>query len=244
MKKEIEISEENASRITTAVIVEEDWSLRHVPTRIEVINGKHVVHVNSLTNSVYMFISNYVTFDDIVGRWSQKSIDDLASRKILSGVGEDKFEPERNISRAEFVTAIVKAVGFKVEADDMPFIDISSEMWYSDFVSVAYSNGLISGYGDNTFRPNDVITREEAMVIVSKALKYTNLDTEANQSVLRSYSDYEAIHTWARDSIATLLELNIVSGRGNNSLAIRENISREEAVALIRKILQVSDLIQ
>ena len=110
------------------------------------------------------------TFDDVpANAWYTKAVNTLASLDIISGVGDNKFEPERSITRAEFTAMAMKfAVGG--EEGKNIFSDVDEDDWFYDAVVNSIQYGWIHGYGDGTFRPNNPITRAEVTAIVNNML--------------------------------------------------------------------------
>ena len=110
------------------------------------------------------------TFDDVpANAWYAKAVNTLASLDIISGVGDNKFEPERSITRAEFTAMAMKfAVGG--EEGENIFSDVDEDDWFYDAVVNSIQYGWIHGYGDGTFRPNNPITRAEVTAIVNNML--------------------------------------------------------------------------
>ena len=110
------------------------------------------------------------TFDDVpANAWYAKAVNTLSSLDIISGVGDNKFEPERFITRAEFTAMAMKfAVGG--EEGENIFSDVDEDDWFYDAVVNSIQYGWIHGYGDGTFRPQNPITRAEVTAIVNNML--------------------------------------------------------------------------
>jgi uncharacterized repeat protein (TIGR02543 family) len=144
------------SKITTGIILNADGTFSHVPTVITIIDGKYYAKINSLTNSVYSVIYSPKTFKDVEKHWANELVNDMASRLVVSGVGEDKFEPDRDITRAEFAAIAVRALGLMRPGTGKDvFNDVSEDAWYYDAVAIAYEYDLIAGYGNGQFGPMD-----------------------------------------------------------------------------------------
>lgn len=90
------------SKITTGVVVEPDGIVRHVPTKIVILEGKYYTKINSLTNSTYLVVWRPIEFNDVTTNWAKDSINDMGSRTIVTGVDNGNYEPDRDITRAEF----------------------------------------------------------------------------------------------------------------------------------------------
>ncbi|WP_155973110.1 Ig-like domain-containing protein [Paenibacillus sp. Leaf72] len=234
-------------KITTGVVVEPDGSVRHVPTKIRNMNGKYEAQINSLTNSEYAVVWHPLEFSDMINHWAKNAVNDMGSRMVVDGTGNGMFSPDLEITRAEFAAIIVRGLGLKLENGATPFSDVLSSDWYSSAVNTAYSYRLISGFEDGTFRPNDKITREQAMVILSKAMAITGLkDTLLEQSAdnaLRPFEDAAKVAAWAQSSVADNVQAGLVFGRNGALLAPKGNMTRAEVATIIQRLLQKSDLI-
>ncbi len=109
------------------------------------------------------------TFSDVNSwSWYYEAVMTLASYKVLNGVGASLFAPNDYITRAEFVTMLVRIYG--VTETTSNFSDVPAGSWFESFVATAADRGWVQGDGDGTFRPNDSITRAEAVVIMNRVL--------------------------------------------------------------------------
>ncbi|WCN37300.1 cadherin-like beta sandwich domain-containing protein [Aneurinibacillus uraniidurans] len=235
------------NKITTAIVVDSDGTVRHVPTKVVAIDGKYYVKVNSLTNSTYSVVWHPVAFQDVEHHWAKATVNDMGSRMVIGGVRNDKFNPDQDITRAEFAAIVVRGLGLKPESSSSPFTDVKTTDWYSSTVQTAYVSKLIGGFTDGTFRPNDKITREQAMVIIAKAMKTTGLQTKLQAKeageLLQPFTDANKASEWAKSSLADCLQAGLISGRNGKQLAPKEYITRSEVAALVQRLLQNSELI-
>ncbi|GIN63283.1 hypothetical protein J27TS8_32760 [Robertmurraya siralis] len=152
IQREIPIKKNtNSKSMTTAVVIEEDGQLRHVPAYKAVNGDVEVAVIQSITNSTYAVIENFVQFADVKGHWSEIPVNDLASRLIVSGMGPDRFRPTVSTTRAEFTAIIVWALGLATDTQRTVFKDINPNKWYAGVVTAANDYGIIHGYGDGSF---------------------------------------------------------------------------------------------
>ncbi|THF73766.1 cadherin-like beta sandwich domain-containing protein [Cohnella fermenti] len=234
-----------ASQITTGVRIAEDGTLQHIPTVVTRVGDREFAVMNSFTNSVYTLISNKATFPDIAGKWSQDAIENLASRKILAGQGDGTFAPTRGVTRAEFAAMIVRALGLPTQADGS-FSDVKTKDWYASSVASAKAYGLINGYTDGTFRPQQTITRAEAVAILNKAwvLVGKSAISESDSALtLEKVVDQADIPTWSRAAIGSALQLGLLTGYVDGSVKPLRTVTREETAAMLQNLLIRSDLI-
>ncbi|WP_139990451.1 S-layer homology domain-containing protein, partial [Paenibacillus paridis] len=234
-------------KITTGVVIDSDGTVRHVPTKIVLIDGKYYAVINSLTNSMYAVVWHPVEFNDVTGHWAQIAVNDMGSRMIIEGTGGGQFNPNRHITRAEFTAIIVRAMGLKLENGSMSFSDVKTTAWYSSAIQTAYAYGLIGGDNDGTFRPNDKITREQAMVILSNAMKISGLknklSAQSGDAILRLFTDASEVSAWAQSSVSDNIQAGIVSGKSATQLAPKDYMTRAEVATIIQRFLQKSGLI-
>jgi hypothetical protein len=234
------------SQITTAVVLEADGSIRQVPTTFKERNGKFYAVVNSLTNSTYSLISHKVAFEDVEGHWAKNAVNNMASRMVVSGVDGVHYKPNQAITRVEFAAIVVRAIGLSANGTTDAFSDVKPGDWYVGAVAKAKEYGLVSGYDDGTFRPANPITRQEAMVMIARAMKIVGLETDRSgtdiETVLEAFSDSAAIDNWAKPAFTAAVKSGLVQGSGKGLLP-KSNITRAETAAIVERLLQKVGLI-
>ncbi|WP_218185016.1 cadherin-like beta sandwich domain-containing protein [Paenibacillus sp. 1_12] len=251
VEKEIPLPDDvDQSRVTTAVVLNNDGTVRSVPTYITQRDGTYYAIVNSLTNSTYVLIWHERLFSDMEGHWAKAAVNDLASRLVLNGVAPMHFVPDQAITRAEFSTILVRALGISLELTDngkgTNFFDVKSGDWYAGAVSKAQEYGFIQGYEDGTFRPDRTITREEAMVMISRVMNIVGLGDELSrteaEAVLAKFIDSETLSDWAKQAVGILVESRLVNGT-DTGLKPTSPITRAETAVIVQRLLQEAMLI-
>lgn len=235
------------SRITTGVVVEPDGTVRHVPTKVVEIDGQYYAIINSLTNSIYSVVSHSIQFADATTHWAMETVNDMGSRMIVKGFGDGTFKPNQDMTRAEFAAIIVRGLGLMLESGEAPFSDVQSGSWYHDAILTASAYNLINGFDDGTFRPNDKITREQAMTIIAKAMTVSGLKAELHgqdaDGLLDPFGDAELVAAWAEAGVKDTLMAGIVNGRDGKLLDPKAYITRAEVAQMVRNLLIKSELI-
>ncbi|WP_199624360.1 S-layer homology domain-containing protein [Paenibacillus alkalitolerans] len=201
-------------------------------------------------NSVYAVIQRDKTFNDIAGHWAEDNIEAMAGKLIVEGVTPLRFEPNRDITRAEFAALLVRALGIKIEAGssaDSKFSDVAGDAWYRDIVSAAVDAELIHGYPDGTFGPNKTITRAEMAAMMSRALAFaggsgTSVEAETVNELLSKFRDRSQLR-WAEKDFAIVIRAGIVQGMTETTLAPRSNATRAQAAAMLHRFLDSVDFI-
>lgn len=235
------------NRITTGVVIEPDGTVRHVPTKIIVADGKYYARINSLTNSTYSVVWHPLAYRDLAGHWAEETVNDMGSRMVIEGTGSSMFSPDRDITRAEFAAIVVRGLGLKLDKGTTPFTDVAASDWYAGAVNAAYEYGLIDGFKDGKFRPNDKITREQALLIIAKAMAITGLKeklpAKSADTLLKGYEDNSSVSGWARSGVADSVQAGIVTGINGTTLAPKAYMTRAEVAAIVSRLLKESGLI-
>jgi len=235
----IEVTKEQAAKITTAVVVSADGSVRHVPTNVIEKDGKYYAVVSSRTNSTYALIQNKVTFADAAGKWYEAAVNEMGSRKIIAGRSASAFDGDASITRAEFAAILIRALGLPTDGISA-FSDVSASAWYSGAVATAAQYGIVSGKGDNQFDPNANITRQEAMLMLQRAAALTEFTGASGN--LESFTDAASVGSWARDAAKWSIGSGLIQG-SDGKLNPTANITRAESATIILRLLQKADLV-
>ena len=171
--------------------------------------------------------------------WCYKKIMEFVDKGYIDGYEDGTMRPNQTITRAEYVKVVNNFFGFKDGKTDKKFSDISDDAWYAKYVYAAVAQGYISGYEDNTFRPSNPITRQEATVILSRILK---IDKEVypkdHVDGLAQYSDGNEVADWAYTAIHSYSVYNFINGYEDGTLKILQNVTRAETVELLHVLEQ------
>lgn len=145
-----------------------------------------------ITNHDYEkpFIETGDVFPDVgKGRWSVHNIEYLAEKKVIEGYPDGEFKPSRNLTRAEFAALIYRFTKLKAVKTENPFTDIHEEHWAYEELLALVKSGLIEGYEDLTFRPDNQISRAEVMTVINKLLGRKPLESYVKSLEFNPFND-------------------------------------------------------
>ena len=168
-----------------------------------------------------------VMFSDIDGvEWAREAIEKLCEANVISGTGDGKFEPDREVTREEFVKMLVNAMGFDVTDGNTGFSDVENGAWYENYIKTAVDNGIVSGISENEFGVGEKITRQDMAVMIFRALKLEeNEDSE--------FADDADISDYAKTAVYAVKNAGIISGMGDNMFLPKAFATRAQAAQMI-----------
>lgn len=182
--------------------------------------------------SKYAVTLVHKSFDDLSNyTWAKKQFEVLISKGIMEASGESA-KPQKNITRAEFITYLVRGLGLDASFTSN-FADVNKNNPYYHEIGVAKKIGITSGTGNNRFDCDNILSRQDMMVLVNNALKVKEGTVEnADTDVLAKYKDMDNISDYARQSISNLVSRGIVSGSGS-TMDPKSLTTRAHAAAVI-----------
>ncbi|MEI5871228.1 S-layer homology domain-containing protein [Bacillus albus] len=161
-------------------------------------------------------------FNDVpANHWSTKAIYDLANRKVVSGYGNNVFGFGDNVTRGQ-VARMIYAYVKPIDADTSfknPFTDIKGHMFEKEILALA-KEGLVAGYGEGKFGPDDILTREQMAQVLTNAFKFKATKTT-------SFTDVDK-NSWAFNAINALEENGVTAGTGSNKYSPQMHVTREQ----------------
>lgn len=189
-------------------------------------------------------ISKGKTFADILDCKGKSEIEELAQRGIINGKTEESYDPYTTMTRAEFATIVVNALGLP-QKTSIKFEDINAEDWYAPYIETAYHYGIVKGVSQYLFNPQGIITLEEACTMVERAAKLagikTNMDSLSAKEILGKFEDFESISAWAIPSLGYCINDEIIDNA--NTINPQKNVTREDIAVMIYRMLGKAKLI-
>lgn len=182
--------------------------------------------------------SGYGPYGDIFDHWAEERMISMIENGAIAGYPDGSVKPDLDMTRAEVITTLVKAIGLEPAKDPkLKFADIKSiPTWAQGYIQVALEKGIVAGYPDNTYKANNKVTREEFLVMAMKAFNY-----EASKNTALKFKDAKQVSGWALGYVAKAIELAIIEGyKEDNTIKPNKKITRAEVMTIIDKCITLS----
>lgn len=202
--------------------------------RYDAQTGRVTFTTNHFSRYAVVFVKK--TFNDLESTtWAKKQIEVLASKGIMEGRRDEDFMPAAGITRAEYLSALVRTLGVTAKTDDC-FDDVAIGSQYYEEIAIAKKLGLTSGTGNNNFSPEATITRHDMMVLTERALRSMGrLSSIGTSADLDQFTDKADVKSYGMESIAALVKEGLISG-SNGRLNVMADTTRAEAAVFLYKL--------
>ncbi|WP_171652113.1 Ig-like domain-containing protein [Paenibacillus foliorum] len=216
------------------------------------IDGKSYMQIKTASHSKYGLVEHHASYMDVtMEHWAKAPIEEASSRLLLSGVGQGRFNPDAQITRAEYITMLIQAMGLPKTADNQSlYEDVRSGDWYYANMAIAHKAGLLKWIEGNSLKPNAPITRAEmarATVAAAQYLKDGSL-VDADLTELSKFMDADKVSASERSDLAWCIEHGLINGTvdvmtGKSAIAPSEQATRAQAAAIMLRLLREIGLI-
>lgn len=175
-------------------------------------------------------------YDDMYDHaWAEVSVGVLARLGVLDGIAEESFEPDKEITRGEFIAMLMR--GAKINGEGEGFADVPDDYPFAKEIVAAKAIGVANGYDDGSFHPDDAVSRQDIGAFVFRALKYKQKMRGADISVLEGFSDSDEISDYAVEAMCGVVNARLISGDDRGKLKPLDNMTRAEAAVLIERTI-------
>jgi hypothetical protein len=212
-----------------------------LPAVLDLERGLVVFQIDHFTKFAVVQIPEKKKFTDVGEQlaWAKDAIEILGGKGIIKGTGSG-FEPQRPITRAEFVKMIITALDMKTEGYKADlFSDVKSGDWFAGYVECACKNEIIKGDAQGKFRPNDNISRNEIAVILSRLQKTADLST---QNTALTFKDASQIPEWALKGVQDACGRGLIKGYQDETFRGANSLNRAEAAVIIYRYLKLTNI--
>lgn len=169
-------------------------------------------------------------FSDTGEHWAGQVITDWAGQGLTGGYPDGTFRPDAQVSRAEFIALLNRALGLQ-KAAAISFSDVAATNWFYRDIAIAAQAGFVTGYSDGSMKPAHPISREEAAVIMARVLKLAD-----NPSGTQAFSDHAEIASWSRVAVGAVSSSLYMGGYPDGTFAPAKPITRAESVTILSRI--------
>lgn len=174
-------------------------------------------------------------FTDVpANHWAKAAIQYVYAGGLMTGVSDSEFAPEATTTRAMIVSMLARMENV-TSAADAGFADVTVDDWYATAVNWAAANGIVNGISDDTFAPNDPITREQLAAMLMKYAQWKGQDTSARAD-LSHYSDQPS--TWAEDVVSWAVAEGLLNGVTDDHLQPQGQATRAQVAAIMQRFLE------
>lgn len=185
------------------------------------------------SGTILVHLCKVVLFSDLTrGAWYYEPVEYAVSHGIMNGVGEYAFEPNGTATRAMLATILYRIAGSPQTQITSDFTDLRAGAWYIASVNWAYQNGILSGYGNSSFGPDDPITREQLAVIL-----WRYAGSPETKGTIDSFSDVNSAAGFAVKALQWAVEQNLLTGKGDGTLDPSAPATRAEIAAILQRFI-------
>ena len=164
--------------------------------------------------------------------WYHDGVHYCLDEGLMNGIGDKQFAPDLTTSRAMIVTILYRLEGKPATTVTDKYDDVPAGQWYSEAVSWADANGVVKGFGDGTFRPDDDITREQMATIFQRYAALKN-KADGKKADLSGYTDAAEVSLWALEGMQWANGAGLIQGRTATTLAPGATATRAEAATIL-----------
>ena len=164
-------------------------------------------------------------------QWTNEHIDTLVSWGVMRGDDSGNMNPDKPVTRAEFVAMVNRAFGYTADTAH-PFTDVLIQDWYNNDIGIAYNMGYFKGTSETTASPNSFLTREQAVVLIGRNLL---LDEKLGETL--GFSDSRTFSEWSRGMVESAISSGFIGGYEDGSFKPQQNATRGEIAAMLSKAI-------
>ena len=170
-------------------------------------------------------------------KWYHEGVDYAIKNGLMNGTGADTFAPDATTTRAMVVTILYRLDGEPAVTKDIPFADVPAGQWYSNAINWAAANGIVNGYGDDKFGPDDTITREQMAAILYRYASYKGYSV-SDLANLTGYTDAASVSEWASTAMRWAVAEGLIEGTSATTLSPSGNSTRAQVATILMRFCE------
>ncbi len=209
---------------------------------------------SSKSDSSTIVIGNEnITADDMKGEskevfadlenvsWAKEAIYYLYEKNIVSGVAEDRFAPQSNVTREQFAVMLIRAFSIETTQDGGTFEDVVPGSYYEKYVNTAKKLGIVNGISESMFGVGKKLSRQDMTVMIKNAADYSKRAL-AEKNEMIEFSDTEQIAEYARTSVTALVKAGVINEFSDNTFRPSDSCTRAQAAKMIYELMKGADV--
>ncbi|MCD8128068.1 MAG: S-layer homology domain-containing protein [Oscillospiraceae bacterium] len=173
-----------------------------------------------------------------VNAWYHEAVDYVVENGLMIGTATNAFSPDMETSRGMIVMILYRMAGAPEVSGEFGFSDVEASDYYASAVSWAAENGIVEGYGDGSFGPDDAITRERMAAILYRYAQYKGYDTTQDDMAIREFGDYDDVSDYALEAMAWCINIGIIQGTDSATIAPQESATRAQIAAILMRFIE------
>ena len=180
-------------------------------------------------------------FTDVASdAWYAQAVAYVYRQGLMSGTAQDRFSPDLTTNRAMLVTILYRLAGSPAVDSGSAFTDVSGGDWFASGVAWASANGIVTGYGDGRFGPNDPITREQMAAILYRYAGFAGQST-AGRADLSGYTDAGQVSPYAAEAMGWAVDRGLITGVSADTLSPGGSATRAQVATILMRFCQTDE---
>ena len=191
--------------------------------------------------------SSEIPFEDVkVSDWFYPDVKRVWDLEIMEGKSPSIFSPQSVMTRAEFVTMLSRLADSELdgmaEEAAAKFTDVPADAWFAPYVGWGVSLGIVTGYNDGTFLPDNPVNRQELAVMVVRFMDYSGITHPVPAPTVDTFGDFKSVGSWARPQVEILRNAGVVGGDENGYFNPKKSANRAEVAAIAGRYHELADV--
>ena len=176
-------------------------------------------------------------FEDVPeGHWADTAIHNVATLGLVEGVGDNKYNMDSGMTRGALAT-VLHRLSNKPAGSEVNFEDVANDAYYAPSVAWAAKVGVVTGFSKDTYKPEQVITREQMALMLMRYAKLLGMDVTADAAALDVFADGVNTHDWAVEGVAWCVKTGILQGKSETTLDPTANVTRAQVAVMLDRFV-------
>ncbi len=224
------VNKNNKVTVLSGSEKEARWGARTVPADADITVS--VANGSTYTVKLIGSIDSHActAFTDLKNDWSRTGICWAVENSIMNGMDKTSFQPNGTTTRAQLATVLFRISGEVKPAKAAGYKDVAAGSWYADAVNWAAANKVVTGYEDNTFRPDQAVTRQEAAAMLYRFIVKEKVEITED---LAAFKDAASVQSWAKEAVCWAVQNGVINGMGDGMLVPNGTATRAQLATIL-----------